>query len=95
MRYLLLMLALGCHSSKPAPASPVDNATPAAAAPAAPAGDVCGPPTTCQPCIEASCQWDIVNHHCTADCTSTNCLVVGAKNIGPERAHEVCAGARS
>ena len=64
--------------------------------------DTCAAQKTCVACIGApdpspdkgSCHWDIDKQTCGNDCAldAKNCLVVGAKNIGDDRAREVCGG---
>ncbi len=66
--------------------------------------DVCAAQKTCVSCLSSatddpnrgSCDWDIDKQTCQVSCgaEAKNCLLVGAKNIGEQRASEVCNGAR-
>ncbi|HEU0030746.1 MAG TPA: hypothetical protein VFQ53_08935 [Kofleriaceae bacterium] len=85
-----------CGGKSAPTATPPSNqsATPVTTEPA-PAPEPCAA-KDCQGCIAASCQWDIDKHTCAKQCEpgAKNCLLVGAENIGADRAAEVCAGAR-
>jgi len=66
--------------------------------------DICAAQKTCVACLSSStddpkrgsCDWDIDKQTCQVSCgaEAKNCLLVGAKNIGEQRASEVCNGVR-
>ncbi len=100
---LIVALLLGC-GGKPAPApSNVGGGGPMPKEVES-KPDVCAAQKTCIACLSSStddpnrgsCDWDINNQTCQVTCgaEAKNCLIVGAKNIGEQRASEVCAGAK-
>lgn len=103
-RMLLLIVALlGCGGTPaPAPSNVGGGALHKEVEATKP--DVCAAQKTCVTCLSSStddpnrgsCDWDIGEQTCKVSCgaEAKNCLLVGAKNIGEQRASEVCSGAR-
>lgn len=104
MVLLIVALLLGC-GGKPAPApSNVGGGGPLPKEVESTKPDVCAAQKTCVACLSSStddpnrgsCDWDVDRQTCQITCgpEAKNCLLVGAKNIGEQRASELCAGAR-
>jgi hypothetical protein len=101
-RLLLLVFVIAC-GGKPAAQAPSNTGSNDTVPVAAPV-DKCAEQKTCVACIAAStddpnagsCQWDGDKQACAVACEAgaKNCLLVGAKNIGEQRASEVCSSAK-
>ena len=101
---LVLAILIGCGGKPTAQAPSNVGGTNAPPPEVTPTTDVCAAQKSCVSCLSSSsddpnrgsCDWDIDNQTCQVSCgpKAKNCLLDGAKNIGEQRASEVCNGAR-